>query len=112
MAFALRITAKTKNGKEVEIEPSWWNIDQLRSTHSFQEDISDYYLDYYLDVDIRTFKDIMEGQEKYRKKGVYGYKDWIEENDHTKDELVHLVQNLLEGTTIKIWIYEWETGLD
>lgn len=110
MAFALRITAKTKNGKEVEIEPSWWNTDQLRSTYNFKEEL-DYYLDYYLYVNKQTFLDIMESQEKYRNREIYGNKDGVTIGDVTKAELDDLVQNLLEDSTIKIWIYEWESGL-
>ena len=110
MAFALRVSGKTKNGQEIHIEPSWWNINELRSTYDFKEEL-DYYLDCYLDVDKQTFQEIKESQEKYRKKGIYEDELWSGINDQTKDELDDLVQNLQEDSAIKIWIYEWESGL-
>jgi len=110
MAFALRICGKTKSGQVVETEPSWWNINELRSTYDFTEEL-DYYLDCYLYVDKKTFLKIKKSQEKYRKKGIYEDELWSGINDQTKDELDDLVQNLQEGSSIKIWIYEWESGL-
>ena len=112
MAFALRITAKTKLGQEVEINPSWWNKDELRQTHKFKKEINHNYLNYFLYVNKQTFLDIIESQDIYRNKGIYGYERWIKINDHVKAELEDLIHNLKEGSTIKIWIYEWESGLD
>lgn len=109
MAFALRITGKTKNGQEVEIEPSWWNIIELRITYDFKKELN-YYLDYYLYVDKQTFQEIMRSQEKYRRKGIYKDEYWKEENQQTKSELDDFVENLQEDSTITIWIYEWESG--
>lgn len=111
MAFSLRITAKTKNGQDVELEPSWWNEEQLRSTYNFKKELN-YFLDYFIYINKKTFLDIIESQEKYRNKGINEEEDWMEENDHTKAELDDLVQNLQEDSIIKIWIYEWESGLD
>lgn len=110
MAFALRITARTNNGKVVKIEPSWWNIDQLRSKYNFKEEL-DYYLDYYLYVDKQTFQGIRESQEKFRKKGLYENELWIGLNNRTTTELDHLVNNIEENSTVEIWIYEWKSGL-
>jgi len=112
MAFALRIVARTKNGHEVKIEPSWWDKDELRSTHNFTMEVNDYYLDYFLFVNLLTFQDIMESQEKYRTKGICEHEDWITDDDEKKAKLDELVQNLQEDSIIKIWIYEWESGLD
>jgi hypothetical protein len=112
MAFALRITAKIKNGQEVEIEPAWWNINQLLRTHNFKEDSSEYYLDYYLYVNKQNFLNIIDSQEKYRKKEIYRDGFWILENNLRGSEFDHLVENLEEDSTIRIWIYEWESGLN
>ncbi|MFD0976832.1 hypothetical protein [Salinimicrobium gaetbulicola] len=110
MAFALRISGKTKNGQEVYIEPSWWNINELRSTYDFKEEL-DYYLDCYLYVDKKTFLKIKESQDKYRRKGIYEDQLWILENDRTNSELDEFLQKLQEDSQITIWIYEWESGL-
>ena len=112
MAFSLRIVAKSKNGQTIVIEPSWWNTDELRMTYIFKKEVDNYYLDYFLNIDVQTFQNIMESQEKYRNKGIFGYQGWIEVNNRRKTELDNLIQNLQEDSTIKIWIYEWESGLD
>ncbi len=111
MAFAFRITASTNNGQEVKIEPSWWNIDQLRSKYNFKEELN-YYLDYYLYVDKQTFQEIIKSQEKYNKKEIYDDELWNLENDQTTTELDDLVKNIEEDSTIEIWIYEWESVSD
>ena len=110
MAFILKIVAETKNGQEIEIEPSWWNKDELKSSHSFKEEVNHNYLDYFLFVNKQTRGDIAQSQEKYRNKGIYEYEGWVKVNDRTKVELDELTQNLEEGSKIKIWIYEWESG--
>ena len=110
MAFSLTVSGRTKNGQEVEIKPSWWNINELRNTYDFKEEL-DYYLDCYLYVDKQAFQEIMRSQEKYRRKGVYKNDYWMEENQRTDSELCDLIENLQEDSTITIWIYEWESGL-
>ncbi|GAB2777454.1 hypothetical protein [Salinimicrobium soli] len=110
MAFALRVSGTTKNGEEVQIEPSWWNINELRNTYDFTEEL-DYYLDCYLYVDKQTLQEIMKSQEKYRRKESFKVDYWMEENQRTESELDHFVANLEKDSTIKIWIYEWESGL-
>lgn len=110
MAFALRITATTKNGQEVRIEPSWWNINQLRSTYDFKEEL-DYYLDCYLYVNKQTFQEIVVSQEKYKNTPLYQYELWKVQIDQTTSEIDDLVQNLPEDSTVEIWVYEWESGL-
>lgn len=112
MAFTLKIVAETKNGQEVEIEPSWWNKDELRSSHSFTEELNYNYLDYFLFVNKQTLGDIAQSQEKYRNNGIYEYEGWVKVNDKTKAELDELTQNLQDDSIIKIWIYEWESGLN
>lgn len=107
MAFALRITATTKNGQEISIEPSWWNENELRSTYDFKEEL-DYYLDCYLFVNKQTFQEIVESQEKYKNKPLYQDEYWKEENSQATSELAHLIQNLEKESTVEIWIYEWE----
>lgn len=109
MAFALRVSGKTKNGQKVEIEPSWWNVNELRGTYDFKEEL-DYYLDCYLYVDKKTFREIMKGQEKYRRKGTYKNEYWMVENDRANSELEHFIEELQEDSAIRIWIYEWESG--
>lgn len=106
MAFALRITATTKNGQEVRIEPSWWNKSELRSSYDFKEEL-DYYLDCYLYVNKKTFQEIVESQERYKNKPLYQDEYWKEENSQTTSELDHLIQNLEKESTVEIWIYEW-----
>lgn len=111
MAFALKIIAKTKNGEEIQIEPSWWNKGELRNNYEFKKEVNFHYFDYVLFVNKQNFQFIKESQEKYRNKGIYEYKGWIEVNNRTEARLENLLNELHEDSIVKIWIYEWESGL-
>ena len=112
MAFTLKIMVSTKNGQDVEIEPAWWNIKELRRKYSFNKEVNQQYLDYILFVDKQTLKDIIVSQEKYRDQGVYNYEGWQKINAGTHEELQNLLNQLTENDQIKIRVYEWESGLD
>ena len=112
MALALKIIVRTNNGQEVEIEPSWWKQSELRRMHSFTEAANQHYRDYILYVDKLTLQEIIASQEKYRDQGVYQYEGWKKINTGTNEELHNLLNQLTESDKIKIWIYEWESGLD
>jgi len=112
MAFALKIIACTKEGQEVEIAPSWWNIKELRRTYNFEEVTDQHYRDYILYVDQQRLQQIIIDQEKYRDQGVYQYESWKKINAETLAELNKLISKLTNNDSIKIRIYEWESGLD
>lgn len=112
MAFDIRITTTTKRGKKIELEPAWWNIDELKNSYQFKSEINNSYQDYILTVDKQTFLDIIESQEKYRNKGLYQYEGWVKTNNKTKTKMDRLVLSLKKDSIIKIWIYEWESGFN
>lgn len=111
MAFALRIVAKTENDQEVNIEPSWWNLNELRKNYNFKEEIEFYDIDYILYVDKKTFIKIVDSQEKYRDMGVYEYIEWKNINTVTKFKIDKLILTLKEKDLVKIWLFEWESGM-
>jgi len=112
MAFALKIIANTKEGQEVEIAPSWWNIKELKRTYNFEEVKDQHYRDYVLFVNKPVFQEMMVSQEKYRDQGVYQYESWKKINTETLAELNKLLSKLSNNDSVKLRIYEWESGLD
>lgn len=112
MAFTLKIIVSSKEGQKVEIEPSWWNIKELKRTYSFEEVTNQHYRDYLLFVDKPTFQEMMVSQEKYRDQGVYKYEGWKKMNTETIERLNNLLSQLTDNDSIKIRIYEWESGLE
>jgi hypothetical protein len=112
MAYSLKITAKLTDEQEVRIELPWWNINELKKTYKFrQEWVYGCYMDYILEVDKRTFSDIIISQEKHRNKGVFEYEGWIVTNNKKKAELDDLLEKLRENENVVITIFEWESGM-
>lgn len=114
MAFDIKIVVQTSDTclNEIEICPSWWNLNELQEDYCFIEDSSSYYMDYILYVDKFKLIEIAEKQNKYLDEGIYSSEGWREINAKEKSELDKLLNQLNENSKIKIWIYEWESGLD
>jgi len=112
MAFALKIIGNTKDGREVEIAPSWWNIKELRRTYNFNDTGNQQYRDYHLSVDKPAFQEMIASQEKYKDQGIYNYEGWKKINAETIEKLHDLLSQLTDSDSVKIRIYEWESGLD
>jgi hypothetical protein len=110
MAFALKIVVTLKNGEE-EIEPAWWSKVDLQKNFNFKEEINHYYLDYVLYVNKSTFIEILKSQEHHRKDRFYNSQGWKEINNKTKEKIDEILLKLDDKSKIKIWIYEWESGL-
>ncbi|MFZ4520472.1 MAG: hypothetical protein ACOYNC_02130 [Bacteroidales bacterium] len=112
MAYSLSVSAKISDDHKVRIEPAWWDRDELKKAYTFEEVWANgCYLDYILNVDKRTFIDIVTSQEKHRQEGVFKYEGWIETNDLTKAEIENLIENMPENEVVEILIFEWESGL-
>ncbi len=111
MAYSLSVSAKINDNK-VQIEPTWWSINELRKAYAFEEVWEcGCYMDYTLTVDRQTFIDIVNIQEKHRFEGVFKYEGWIETNNKKKAEIDDLIDNLFENDLVNILIFEWESGM-
>jgi hypothetical protein len=108
MAYSLKVSAKISDDIKVRIEPTWWDRDELRKAYKFEAVWElGCYMDYYLNVDKRTFTDILNSQEKYRNQGVFSWEGWIETNNKTKAEIEDLIEKLPENEVVEICIFEW-----
>lgn len=112
MAFDLKIVAYPPGKTEIEVEPSWWSMDDLLNKHDFSQEIDHGYLDYYLHVNKSELKAIAKDQEKNLDKGIYSWPEWKRINSRKKEELNSLLDSITNDCPIKILIYEWESGLD
>lgn len=107
MAFDLKIVAKTKDGKKVEIEPAWWNLREIENHYDIIEKVHESHFDCSLRIDKQVFIKMVEDQEKYRE-DAYGGKV---AKRQAKKKIDEIISNLDDIDSIKIWISEWESGL-
>ena len=73
MAFDLKVVAETKDGKKVEIEPTWWSIREIEIHYDIIEKVHESHFDVSLRIDKQVFLKMVEDQEKHRE-GAYGGK--------------------------------------
>ena len=107
MAFELKIVAETKDGKKLEIEPSWWDMREVENHYEIIEKVYESHFDVSLHIDKQVFIKMVEDQEKYKDRG-YGRKVAKRQAKKKIDEIISKLDNI---DTIKIWIHEWESGL-
>ncbi len=107
MAFSIKITAQKDDGSKTEVEPKWWDKNELRKTYDFDLSLSNGYMDLKLSLDKTTLIEIYKDQEKRRNKGIYAFDDWIKINDKTHKELKELINKFENYQKVELLIFEW-----
>ena len=110
MAFAVRVTGLSESkDKLFEIEPTWWDIESLKSKIKFREEL-DYYLDLYATISKNEFIQLHKSFLKSATSGVYSDKSW---KGIIKDDVNKMDESINDESIVQyeIWIYEWESGL-
>jgi hypothetical protein len=112
MAFDLAILFYESNGDDpsIKLEPCYWNQKELMDKYHFRSELN-YYEDFFLDVDLDTFKIIHNDQLKYIKSGLYSNKFWVTTARQYAEQIESIINSQRTFTKITIWIFEWESGM-
>ncbi len=113
MALSLKISwyLTAEGPPEVEMEPAWWDIQELSQSYDFTE-INVYgYRDWELIVSRETLKKIHLEQKPNAFEGRFAYDKWKQLNQSMMEDIDIMIGSPLSFHRISIRIYEWESYL-
>ena len=110
MAFSVKIKGFAKDSKKIllEMEPPWWDTNQLKKDNRFviSNDTGSYF-DYDADVSVEEMKEIHERFRPASNSGVFKCDDWQPMiNDLDKA----LYSDSANYSHFHINVFEWESG--
>ena len=115
MAFSVKISgiSKKTGGEVFNMEPPWWNSDQLRKDERFVvSNETGSYFDYDADVSISEMRELHERFKLAATAGVYGSDQWREIKTPNLEKLDEVLYSRSDDYShFHITVFEWESGL-
>lgn len=111
MAFSLQIKwyLTPNDTPEVEMEPAWWNAEEMRREYAFEDSGDRFLREFHLEVSTDQLRAIHQSQLTYAYQGIYVSPPWSRQNKDLIEDIEIMLESPLTFHRIVISIFEWES---